>query len=133
MPHRLNYEQFFHVSPSENRESIERHGMDRRRGAAQWEETDAESGDYPGNYLFHSDRDARIHARNMASASGEGTPNYLGTASKFDLYEVNVPRHLRGRVLREDPLLQDASVSDQPIPRSWIRRRESIGPWGEEF
>lgn len=133
MRRNLRFEQFFHVSPDYNRESIEQHGLNNELGSPQWEETESR---YPGNYLFRNVNDARVHARNMASAglSEEGgTQNYYGDADRFDLYEVTVPGHLRGQVIREDPLLSDADVTDRPIPRGWVRRRESIGPWGNEY
>ena len=125
----IQYRQFFHVSPEENRESIELHGLDHSLGEPQWNET-VEM--HPGNYLFHDVKDARIHARNMSSAGEEGTPNYLGNSDRFDLYEVSVPEHRVSQVVKDDPLLEDASYTDDPIPRGWIRRRESAGPWGEE-
>jgi len=133
MPHRLNYEQFFHVSPDYNRESIERHGLDTSRGNPQWEQTDPSNSEIAGNYLFHNISDARNHARNMASAGEEGPTDYYGDADKFDLYEVTIPNQVKDTLLQEDPILEDASMSQKPIPRSYIRRRESVGPWGEEI
>lgn len=114
----LSPAQFWHVAPSDVRESIEEHGIDHRRGEQQFDGIE-----YPaGNYFFGDEGAAHEEAeRRWQHELDEYGPS---DALRHDVYavDVDVP-------VRQDPFHDDESGRGEsavytraPIPPKQVKR-----------
>ena len=98
----------YHVSPIENRNSIEQHGIDTAKGVSPWFSPE-DPIDFPkGNYFWNNIEAARNYAR--------------GLSDDFDIYEVLC----ESLTLEEDPITKGGVYVKEPIGKSLIKLIETI-------
>lgn len=120
----LQWNQFWHVAPRNARESIEKSGINVRRGSPVWDEYGSKLGG-KANFMWNNTRDARTYQQMANRASkDEESPNWSDNSGQdYDVWEVTIPKHAphASRIL-EDPEFENAVATKLPIPRRFLRR-----------
>jgi len=120
----LQWNQFWHVAPESARESIERHGIDIRRGRPVWDEYGSDLGGR-SNFMWKNVNDARTyqHMANTMSRSSDAPDWSDNSGQNYDVYEVTLPKHRNQRIV-PDPEFDEAVATRRPVPRRFVRRVE---------
>lgn len=113
----LNSTQFFHVAPTDYRESIAKHGLDYSRG----EDNYAGRNQHRGNYLFTHEEAA--HAYHEVVTAHE-QDEYGPEARSYDIYHVTNPGKIRSDPFKHDEsgLGKHSVYTTNPIPATNLKR-----------